>query len=170
MSKPLIRKATIADLSKLTTIYNQAIQARQTADTLPVTVADRKSWFDSHQEANFPLFVVEKASVVCGYATLSKYRGGRPALRYAVEVSYYLDHAYQRQGLGTMLLKYALETSKKLGFKHAVAILLDTNLPSIGLLEKFGFVKWGHLPAIGEIDGNVCGHLYYGKHLSSNNK
>jgi len=165
MPNPLIRKASVVDLPKLTTIYNQAIQARQTADTLPLTVADRQSWFESHQETNFPLFVVEKKGIVCGYATLSKYRGGRPALRYAVEVSYYLDPVYQRQGLGTMLLKHALETSEKLGFKHAVAILLDTNAPSIGLLEKFDFVKWGHLPEIGEIDGKICGHLYYGKHL-----
>lgn len=161
-----IRKANIKDLSKLTTIYNQAIQARQTADTLLLSVADRRPWFDNHQQTNYPLFVIEKEGIVCGYSTLSQYRGGRHALRYAVEVSYYLDIVYQRQGLGSALLKHALVTAKVLGFKHAFAILLDTNLPSIGLLEKYGFVKWGHLPNIAEIDGQVCGHLYYGKHLS----
>ncbi len=165
MPNIIIRKATIEDLPKLTAIYNQAIQARQTADTLPLTVTDRQAWFDSHQALNYPLFVVEKAGVVCGYSTLSKYRGGRHALRYAVEVSYYLDNTYQRQGLGTMLLKHALETMETLGFKYALAILLDTNASSIGLLKKFGFAKWGHMPDIGEIDGRVCGHLYYGKHL-----
>ena len=165
MPNIVIRKATLEDLPKLTAIYNQAIQARQTADTLPLTVADRQAWFDSHQELNYPLFAVEKAGVVCGYSTLSKYRGGRHALRYVVEVSYYLDHTYQRQGIGTRLLKHALEMVEALGFKYALAILLDTNAPSIGLLEKFGFVKWGHMPDIGEIDGKACGHLYYGKHL-----
>ena len=165
MSNPTIRKAVIEDLPKLTAIYNQAIQARQTADSLPMTVADRQSWFDSHQQVNYPLFVVEKEGIVCGYSTLSSYRGGRHALRYAVEVSYYLDTTYQRQGLGSTLLKHALDTAKDLGFKHAFAILLDTNLPSVGLLEKFGFVKWGHLPNIAEIDGQICGHLYYGRHL-----
>ena len=161
----VIRKANTEDLPKLTAIYNQAIKARQTADTLPVSVADRRPWFDSHQQTNYPLFVIEKNEVVCGYSTLSQYRGGRHALRYVVEISYYLDNAYQRQGLGSALLSHALERAKGLGFKHAFAILLDTNLPSIGLLEKYGFVKWGHLPNIAEIDGQVCGHLYYGKHL-----
>ncbi len=160
-----IRKALIADLPKLTTIYNQAILARQTADTLPVTVNDRQTWFDSHQQAKYPLFVVEKAGIVCGYSTLSQYRGGRQALRAVVEISYYLDNGYQRQGLGSSLLEHALATAKELDFKHAIAILLDTNLPSIGLLEKFDFVKWGHLPNIAAIDGQVCGHLYYGRDL-----
>lgn len=165
MSNPIIRKAVAEDLPKLTAIYNQAIQSRQTADALPMTVADRKSWFDSHQKVKYPLFAVEKEGIVCGYSTLSTYRGGRHALRYAVEVSYYLDPTYQRQGLGSALLKHALDTAKDLDFKHAFAILLDTNLPSVGLLEKFGFVKWGHLPNIAEIDGQICGHLYYGRHL-----
>lgn len=165
MPNHTIRKAIAADLPRLTAIYNQAIQARQTADTSPMTPIDRQPWFDSHQQPNYPLFVVEKEGIVCGYSTLSQYRGGRPALRYAVEISYYLDKTYQRQGLGSILLQHALATAKKLGFKHAFAILLDTNLPSIGLLEKFGFEKWGHLPEIAEIDDTVCGHLYYGKHL-----
>ena len=108
----VIRKANTEDLPKLTAIYNQAIKARQTADTLPVSVADRRPWFDSHQQTNYPLFVIEKEGKVCGYSTLSKYRGGRPALRKTVEISYYLDRAYQRQGLGSQLLKHALEKSK----------------------------------------------------------
>lgn len=165
MSNPFIRKAVLKDLPRLTTIYNQAIQARQTADTLPLSVSDRALWFESHQQVNYPLFSVEKEGMICGYATLSQYRGGRHALRYAVEISYYLDETYQRQGLGSLLLKHALKTAKDLGFKHAFAILLDTNLPSIRLLEKFDFIKWGHLPNIAEIDGKVCGHLYYGKHI-----
>ncbi len=165
MSNPIIRKAAVEDLPKLTAIYNQAVEARQTADTLPLSISDRTSWFESHQQLNYPLFSVEKEGVVCGYSTLSQYRGGRHALRYTVEISYYLDNTYQRQGLGSLLLKHALETAKYLGFKHAFAILLDTNLPSIGLLEKFDFIKWGHLPNIAEIDGKVCGHLYYGRHL-----
>ena len=165
MGKPVIRKAIVDDLPILTEIYNQAIQARQTADTVPMTTADRQAWFDGHEQERYPLFAVEKAGIVCGYATLSKYRGGRPALRTSVEVSYYLDNQYHRQGLGNLLLRYLLEVSKDLGFKHAIAILLETNLPSIGLLKKYGFTEWGHMPNIAEINGNVCGHLYYGKHL-----
>lgn len=165
MSKILIRKATIADLPALTTIYNQAIQARQTADTVPMSVSDRTPWFEAHQNPKYPLFVATQATAILGYATLSQYRGGRPALRYAVEVSYYIHKDRQRKGTGSLLLSYALQVAKELDFRHAIAILLDTNLPSISLLEKFGFERWGHLPNIAEIDGQTCGHLYYGKGL-----
>lgn len=165
MKKLSIRKAKPKDLPILTTIYNQAIQARQTADTLSVTVEDRQRWFESHQAEKYPLFVAMDGATILGYATLSQYRGGRAALRHIVEVSYYIHNHHQRKGLGTTLLKYALVAAKELGFKHAFALLLDTNLPSVYLLEKFDFVKWGHFPNIAEIDGKVCGQFYYGKHL-----
>lgn len=160
-----IRKAIIEDLPTLTAIYNQAIKANQTADSVSMTTADRMPWFTTHQNSKFPLIIAEVENIVCGYATLSNYRGGRPALRTVVEVSYYIHQDHQRKGLGTTLLKESLELAKELGFKHAVAILLETNLPSINLLEKFEFEKWGHLPNVAEFDNGVCGHVYYGKHL-----
>lgn len=160
-----IRKAKIEDLSALTVIYNQAIAARQTADTVPVTVADRQTWFNSHQQERYPLVVATDGATVLGYATLSQYRGGRSALRNIVEVSYYIHEDHQRKRLGTTLLKYALAAAKELEFKHVFALLLDTNLPSVYLLEKFGFEKWGQFPNVAEIDGKICGQFYYGKHL-----
>ncbi len=165
MKKVKIRQAKNEDLAALTTIYNQAIKARQTADTIPVTTDDRQPWFDSHQQERYPLFVAVNENTILGYATLSKYRGGRAALRNIVEVSYYIHQDHQRKGLGTTLLKYALLAAKELNFKHAFALLLDTNLPSVYLLEKFDFVKWGHFPNVAKIDGKICGQFYYGKHL-----
>jgi len=161
----IIRNAVIEDLPVLTTIYNQAIKANQTADSIPMTTADRMPWFKAHQHSSFPLIVAEVKNDVCGYATLSNYRGGRPALRTVVEVSYYIHQAYQRKGLGTILLKKSLALAEELGFEHAVAILLEKNLPSIRLLEKFEFEKWGHLPNVAKFDDVICGHVYYGKHL-----
>lgn len=165
MKKISIRKAKEEHLAALTTIYNQAIKAGQTADTIQVTVEDRRPWFESHQQARYPLYVATEEDTILGYATLSQYRGGRAALRNIVEVSYYIHRDHQRKGLGTTLLKYALISAKELGFKHAFALLLDTNLPSVSLLEKFDFVKWGHFPNVAEIDGKICGQFYYGKHL-----
>ncbi len=160
-----IRKAKLPDLPVLVTIYNQAILAHQTADTIPIKLADRKSWFESHQDLLYPLFVIAEKEQVMGYATLSKYREGRPALRFIVEISYYIHRDHQRKGLGSALLKYVLEIAKELGFKHAFALLLDTNLPSRRLLKKFGFEQWGHLPNVAEMNGQICGQFYFGRRL-----
>lgn len=165
MKYPNIRKAVIEDIVVLTTIYNQAIAAGQTADSIPMSESERMPWFKTHQHSKYPLIVAEEENVVCGYATLSNYRGGQSALSAVVEVSYYIHQNHQRKGLGTILLRKSLELAKELGFKHVIAILLEKNLPSIYLLEKFKFEKWGHLPNIASFDSEICGHLYYGRHL-----
>lgn len=46
-----------------------------------------------------------------------------------------------------------------------VAILLEWNIPSIQLLEKFGFERWGFLPEVTEFPGGLCGYLYYGRKI-----
>ena len=166
-TRPRLRfkKAESRDLPALTAIYNQAIEARQTADTLPLTTKDRFPWFDSHQDERYPIIAVTHNQQVIGYGTLSQYRGGRPSLLKVAEVSYYLHKDYQQMGIGSLLMQYLIRTASKLGFKHLFALLLDTNHPSIALLEKFDFAPWGHFPNIAEIDGEVCGQFYYGKAL-----
>ena len=160
-----IRTAKPEDLLALTVIYNQAITARQTADTVPLTTEDRLPWFNSHQQERYPILVLSNDTRTVGYGTLSQYRGGRPSLRNVVEVSYYLHQDFQGRGIGSLLLPYLLMEARKLDFKHAFALLLDNNLASVGLLEKFGFEQWGHFPNIAEIDGKTCGQYYYGKAL-----
>ncbi len=160
-----IRIAKLTDLPKLVEIYNQAILARKTADLIEFSVAQRMPWFESHQNERYPLFVLESAQQLLGYATLSQYRGGRPALQKTVEVSYYIHPEHYRKGYGSALLSHAITEAKQLGYRITFALLLDSNEASIALLEKFGFEKWGHLPDVAEIDGSLVGHLYYGLRL-----
>lgn len=160
-----IRIAVQSDLPALTTIYNQAILAQQTADTIPYKISGRQDWFDAHLDRQFPLYTALLDNQIVGYGTLSKYRGGRPALKHVVETSYYLHQNYQGKGVGTRLLQFLLEEAKQLGFKNAYALLLDINIPSIGLLKKCGFQQWGHLPNIAEVDGKICGQVIFGKPL-----
>lgn len=161
-----IRLATMEDLQVMTEIYNQAIERRScTADMDPFAAEQRISWFQEHQNPKYPLFVYEKEGTVVGYIYLSGYRSGRRAMRYAVEVSYYICNAFQGQGVGTTMLDFAVEKCRELKYKNAVAILLSCNEPSIRLLEKFGFEQWGCMPDIADFDGELCSHLYYGLKL-----
>ena len=159
------RIAKQQDLSALTAIYNQAIQAQQTADTIPYTVETRLPWFEAHQQEKYPLYAVELQNKTIGYGTLSQYRGGRGSLKGVVEVSYYLDKDCQGQGIGTALLQFLLKAAADLGFQHAYALLLDSNTGSVRLLEKFGFSRWGHLPEIARFEDRICGQFIYGKPL-----
>jgi len=160
-----IRFGTENDLERITKIYNMSIEkGRVTAETQLQTIENRRKWFQSFNE-KYPLYVMEIDNKVIGYIYLSSYRPGRKALDGLVEVSYYLDLDYVDKGLGSILLKFILEEAKKIGYHSVVAILLNSNTPSIKLLEKFNFQLWGDLPNVAQFENDWYNHQYYGLKL-----
>ena len=63
------------------------------------------------------------------------------------------------------MVQHALIEAPSLGFTHLLAILMDVNVASIRLLEKFRFQQWGCLPGVAKFDSAVCGQLIYGREL-----
>jgi L-amino acid N-acyltransferase YncA len=162
----MIRLARQDDLPVIVDIYNQAIQTRQsTGDMQPFQVEDRLAWFHEHSPEEHPIFVAEVEGLVVGWCSLSAYRPGRAALRFTAEISYYIDFAYHRRGIGTALVEHAMAACLALQIRHVFAIVLEGNQASIRLLEKMGFEKWGYLPQVADLDGKEVGHLYYGRHV-----
>ncbi len=158
-----IRPAIIEDLEAITSIYNYAIVSKfETADTIQQNWKKRISWFKSHTPNAYPIFVYEINGIVAGWISLSPYRKGRKALRFTIEISYYVHPDFKQQGIGSALMDYAINKSRELNYKTLLAILLEKNKKSIQLLLKYGFEKWGQMPNIADFDGTECGHLYYG--------
>lgn len=161
----LIRIAQPPDLESIVSIYNFAVRSKfETADTRELQWPKRISWFNSHDE-NYPIFIYKADGKVAGWISLSPYRPGRRALRYTVEISYYVHPDFKRQGIGSKMLLHALEEAGKRKYKSVFAIILDRNEASIQLLLKNGFSQWGHLPGIADFDGEECGQVYYGIRL-----
>jgi L-amino acid N-acyltransferase YncA len=162
-----LRLATLTDLPRLVEIYNQAIASRMaTADTTAFTVGMRRGWFEAHTPGTYPIYVSENESGrVVGYLSVSPYRD-RPALNQTAEISYYVDYSQHGQGIGTRLMEYAIQAATGIHKRVYLAIVLEWNLPSLHLLEKFGFEKWGYLPEVADFSGKLCGHLYYGRKVS----
>lgn len=162
----LLRDATEMDLQAIAEIYNQAVLAKfETAETDPVTLDNRRAWLAAHTPDRYPVYVCEIEGKVAGWVSLSPYRPGREALRYAAEISYYVHSDFRRRGIATALIEYASGRAMELGLKTLFAIVLDKNAASVAILIKMGFEKWGHLPRIADFDGEECGHLYYGKRI-----
>ena len=165
----MIRHATTADLNAIIAIYNQAVQKKlATADLDPIRVEDRHGWFHLHTQGEFPIFVYELAGRVVGWCSLDPYRSGRRALSATSEIVYYVDYEFHRRGIGSMLVEHALAEASQLGKRALFAIILESNVPSIRLLEKFGFDRWAYLPDVADIDGKLVSHVYYGKQLHAN--
>ena len=161
-----IRTAGFEDLKSIIEIYNQAVNAKfETADLTEIKLSDRIAWFLSHKPDTYPIFVYEAHGQVLGWISFSPYRNGREALKFTIEISYYVHRDFKRQGIGSKLIEHALIESKKMKYKTLFAIVLDKNTASLNLLYKFGFIKWGHMPNIADFDGEVCGHVYLGYNL-----
>ena len=161
-----IRSAQIADLPRIVTIYNQAIEEQTTGYLEPLELADRVPWFENHHPDSYPLWVAEiEDEPVAGWISLSPYRPERAAFRSVAEISYFVDRDQRRKGIASTLMQTTTGEARRLGYANLVAILLQGNQASISLLQKHGFREWGHMPRIAIHAGVEQGHLYYGRRI-----
>ena len=162
-----IRKIEKTDLEAVNEIYNQAVRSKyQTAETEETSLGYRQRWYEEHLQDHYPVFVAENHGEVVGWISLSEYRKGRRALRFTSEVSFYLMEDWQGRGIGSLLLDFAIDRAREIGLKTLIAILLEPNIPSIRLLEKFNFKLWGDMPNVAEFDGFECNHQFYGLRIA----
>jgi phosphinothricin acetyltransferase len=160
----MIRTARREDLPAIVAIYNEAVDDRfATADLEPVTVGSREAWLAAHDPRAYPIYVAERDGAVAGWCSLTSYRGGRAAVRRTAEISYYVARAARRRGIGLALVEHAVREAPALGLHVLFAIILERNAASIRLMERCGFARWGRLPDVAEIDGELVGHAYYGR-------
>jgi phosphinothricin acetyltransferase len=150
-----IRNATeeniLDDLTAIVDIYNQSIPSRQaTADTEAITVASRRSWYRD-RNIYHPLWVAEIDAKIVAWLSFQPFYG-RPAYRHTVEVSIYVDTAYQHQGIGSNLLQYAIDRCVDLEIKTLLAFVFAHNQASLKLFTRYGFTLWGNLLQVAELD------------------
>lgn len=154
MASPLtLRDATAADLPRIVAIYNDSIPGRlATADVDPVTVEQRRAWFERHSPERRPLWVAENDDGIAGWLSFESFYG-RPAYDATVELSVYVAHVHQRRGVGDRLLRSALERAPALGVGTALGFIFAHNEPSLALFRRHGFAEWGRYPDIAVLDG-----------------
>ncbi len=163
-----VRTARSSDLEAIVAIYNQAVVARfQTGDRTEVKAEERRAWLEGHHPEKHPIYVSESEGEIAGWLSISPYRPGREALRFTAEVSYFVDLKFRGRGVASRLLEHAIAQATSLNLKTYFAIVLDKNSASGGLLEKFGFTRWGYLPNVADFDGEECGQLYYGRRVGN---
>ena len=150
MSAPEIRPATEADLPFVTEIYEHAVRyGTATFELIPPDLAEMRRRFDVLMEGRFPYFVAALDGRVIGYAYAGAYRP-RPAYRFTVENSVYLQPAIHRRGIGLQLLLRLITESEARGYRQMIAVIGDSaNAGSIGVHTKTGFQMIGTHPSVG---------------------
>lgn len=125
-------------------IFNDAI-AHSTAlyDYEPRTEAMILEWFAIKAKGNFPVFGVEnKTGELMGFGTYGSFRE-RPAYKYSVEHSVYVDARFRGRGIGRVLLEEIIRLATEQDYHVLVGGIDAENNASIRLHEKFGFVHCG---------------------------
>lgn len=100
-------------------------------------------------ELGLPHLVAEREGRVLGYAYAGNWRP-RPAYRFSVEDSIYIDKDAVGQGVGKALLPVLIDHCTALGKRQMVAVIGDSaQTPSIRLHAACGFEMVGTLKNIG---------------------
>jgi L-amino acid N-acyltransferase YncA len=148
-----IRDAVEADLPAIAGIYNSTVPGRMvTADTEPVSVESRVSWFREHDPERYPMWVAESEGEIAGWLSFEPFRK-RPAYHATAEISVYVAADHRRKGIGRKLLARAINRAPALGLKSLTGGIFGHNAPSIKLFEGFGFERWAFYPRVAELDG-----------------
>ncbi|WP_172799190.1 GNAT family N-acetyltransferase [Bacillus sp. FJAT-29814] len=148
----IVRDAGQNDLPAIVEIYNTTISGRMvTADTEPVSVESRLSWFHDHTPGFRPLWVVEDQGKICAWLSFQSFYG-RPAYNATAEISIYIHPGYRGKKLGKYLIQKAIDACPNLKIKTLLGFIFAHNEPSIALFSKFGFEKWAHLPRVAKLD------------------
>jgi phosphinothricin acetyltransferase len=148
-----IRDAVEADLPTIVAIYNAAIPGRMaTADTDPVSLQSRYSWFNEHTPGSRPLWVAQEGPSILGWLSFQSFYG-RPAYRATAELSVYVSPRHQRAGIARGLLARAVQQAPGFGLRTLLGFVFGHNQPSLALFAAFGFERWAWLPRVAELDG-----------------
>lgn len=150
MSNPEIRPTAEADLPSITAIYEQAVRfGTATFELIPPDLAEMTRRYRALIDGGFPYFTAELDGRVAGYAYAGPYRP-RPAYRFTVENSVYLDPALHRRGVGLKLMERLIAECDARGFRQMIAVIGDSaNAGSIGLHRRCGFEMIGTHPGVG---------------------
>jgi L-amino acid N-acyltransferase len=164
-----IRDAIETDLPAVLGIYNEVI-ANTTAvySEAPVTLADRKQWWQARLALGYPLLVAEHGGQSVAFAAFGDFRAW-PCYRYTVEHSVHVHAAFRGRGVGSGLIAELLLRAAALG-KHMMIAGIDAdNSGSITVHERLGFARCAHFREVGYKFGRWLDLVFMQKLISDSN-
>ena len=145
-----IRPANFADIPAITRIYDHAVQhGTASFELTPPDEAEMKRRMTALLDGGYPYIVAEIDDALAGYAYAGPYRP-RPAYRFSVEDSIYVDPSAHRRGVGRVLLEHLIEECEHRGFRQMIAVIGDSaQIASIELHRALGFRMIGAVENVG---------------------
>jgi phosphinothricin acetyltransferase len=144
-----LRLATADDAAAIASIYAPYVTASAVSfETEPPDESEIRSRIEAGGALHAWLVACDQADRVLGYAYATAFRA-RPAYRFTVETSVYLDPAAQGRGVGRALYSALIPLLEAQGFTQAIAAITLPNAPSARLHEALGFALAGTYRDVG---------------------
>ena len=150
MSDLLIRQSLESDVAAIAAIYGEHVLSGTSSFELDApSVAEIRRRRESILASGLPYLVAECEGSVIGHAYAALYRP-RPAYRFTVEDSIYLDPAYVGKGIGRRLLGELICACERGHWLQMIAVIGDSaNTASIRLHEALGVCHAGVFRSVG---------------------
>ena len=149
-------------------IFNEAI-ANSTAlyDYKPRDAEWMVSWFAAKTKGRYPIIGLENdAGDLLGFATYGMFRE-RPAYKYTVEHSIYIDTRFRGQGHGRVLLEAIVDAAVKQDYHVMVGGVDASNAASMRFHERMGFTHCGTIAQAGFKFGRWLDLAFYQRILAT---
>ena len=145
-----VRDASDADMHAVTKIYAaHVLHGLASFEEIPPSLEDMQSRRASVLQLGLPYLVAVMDGRVVGYSYATFYRT-RPAYRYTVEDSVYVEDGLNGRGIGTVLLAELIARCERGPWRQMLAVIGDSgNAGSIALHRRMGFTPAGSLTAVG---------------------
>ncbi len=148
---PAIRDARPEDLGDITALYGrEVLNGTATFELEPPTRDEMARRFAAVRRHDLPWLIAEIDGGFAGYAYASPFRP-RPAYRYGVEGSIYVEEAARGHGVGRALLGAMIARARSMGLRHVIGAISDsdTSAASIALHRALGFREAGVYRQVG---------------------
>jgi L-amino acid N-acyltransferase YncA len=131
-------------------IMNDAIE-RSTAlyDYVRRPAESMRGWFAQKRSGRFPVLgALGEQDELLGFASYGTFRAW-PAYKYSVEHSVYVHEDHRGGGVGRTLMQHLITRATEQEYHALIGGIDATNLASISLHEKLGFVHAGTIRQAG---------------------
>jgi L-amino acid N-acyltransferase YncA len=148
----IVRPSRDHDVDAMLAIYLHHVRKGLDPADAPIYEAPQKDDLKRRRKNmgkhRLPHLVAELDESVIGYAYAVPFRK-RPAYRYVVKHSIYVDPNHLQRGVGRLLLPALIDACAAAGYRQMIGYVDSSNTASISLHEAFGFFRAGYLTSVG---------------------
>ena len=152
----VVRDALPDDVEAISSLYAwHVLNGRASFEETPPTIDEMRRRMRTVAQYGLPWLVALYRGVVVGYCYATQYRP-RPAYRFTLEESIYVDASMTGRGIGSLLMQTLITRCEEGPWRQMVAVIGDghSNPGSLRLHKKHGFEIAGQLRSVGYKKGD----------------